>query len=349
MIDEKKAFECWFLDVGQGSSSVIYLGDGEAIVIDCGPGRSKQTLRFLERHVDSIKALIFSHNDSDHINGAVGVFANFFDIIESVYFLADGKHEKVVGLLNTYDPEGKLPTLRPEYGIDGRGVIYDEGEIKLEVIYPGLIPALKAEKAGNRRANQTSAILKLTCGKKRVVFSGDATIEAWEHLSEKYFKEKPFRCDIMTIPHHGGKITPSKNELDVQKKLYSEIIKPKYGIISVGSNNRYNHPSPETISALADSGVEVLCTQMTSQCCSDLEKIRKEGRIITQPSLSSREKKTTVSGKSKNVACLGTITVKISPEEIKINQLKIHQQNKQLFSKIAKFDSLCTGLEETSA
>ncbi len=345
---KKNAFECWFLDVGQGSSSVIYLGDGEAIVIDCGPGRSKQTLRFLERYVDSIKALIFSHNDSDHINGAVGVLANFFDITERVYFLADGKHEKVVGLLKTYDPERKLSTLRLEHAIDGRGVIYNKGGIKLEVIYPGFTSTLKAEKAGSRRTNQTSAILKLTCGKKCVVFSGDATIEAWEHLSEKYLKEQPFRCDIMTIPHHGGKITPQKNELDVQKKLYSEIIKPEYGIISVGSNNLYNHPCPGTISVLIESGVEVLCTQMTSQCCSDLEKIREASRIITQPSLSSREKKTTISGKSKDIACLGTITAEVSPEEIKINQLKTHQQNKKAFSNITTFNSLCARLEETS-
>ncbi|MFC1677351.1 ComEC/Rec2 family competence protein [Planctomycetota bacterium] len=349
MVDEHKTIECWFLDVGQGSSNVIYLGNGEAIVIDCGPGRSKQTLRFLERHVDSIKALIFSHNDSDHINGAVGVLTNFFDIIEHIYFLADGKHEKIVGILNTYDSKDKLPKSRLEYGVDEKGVIYNDGEIKLEVIYPGFISNIGAEKAGTRRANQTSAILKLTCGKKRVIFSGDATIEAWEHISEKYFKEQPFHCDIMTIPHHGGKMTSQKNELDVQKKMYSEIIKPEYGIISVGTCNRDEHPCPETISALIDSGVEVLCTQMTSQCCSDLEKIREESRIITQPSLSSREKKTTVSGKSKDIACLGTITVKVSQEEIKIDQLKTHEQNKKIFNKITKFNSLCAGLEKTGS
>jgi competence protein ComEC len=341
IIKKEKSFECWFFDVGQGTSSVIYLGEGQAIVIDCGPGRSKQVLQFLHKHVSIIKSLIFSHNDSDHINGAAGILGNFVGIVEKIYFLADGKHEKVLGLLNTYDPEKKIPRERLEKTSEGRGDIFHEGNIKLEIIYPGFISNLEAENAGSRRANQTSAILKLTCGEKCVIFSGDATITAWERLTEEYLKERPFECDIMTIPHHGGKITSGQGESEAQKKLYTEIIKPKYGIISVGTINDHGHPCPETISAMVESGIEVLCTQMTSQCCCDLELIRGVNRIIAQPSLSSREEDRTGSERSKNVACLGTISAEVNPEEIKINQLKTHRQNRELFSKISTFKPLC--------
>ena len=58
--------ECWFLDVGQGTSNVILLGGGRAIVIDCGPRGSRETLAVLTRYVDTIEALIISHNDADH-------------------------------------------------------------------------------------------------------------------------------------------------------------------------------------------------------------------------------------------------------------------------------------------
>ncbi len=341
MVKKEKSFECWFFDVGQGTSNVIYLGEGRAIVVDCGPGRSKQTQQFLHKHVSNIKALIFSHNDSDHINGASGLLGNFVDIVEKIYFLADGKHEKVLGLLNTYDPEKKIPCERLEKTSKGSKTIFHEGNTKLEIIYPGFIANLEAENAGSRRANQTSAILKLSCGDKCIVFSGDANITAWKRLSEEYLKEKPFKCDIMTIPHHGGKITSGKGELEAQKKLYTEFIKPKYGIISVGTINDYGHPFPDTISAVIESGIEVFCTQMTLQCCCDLELVRGVNRIIAQPSLSSREVVMTGSGRSKNVACLGTISAEVNPEGLKINQLRTHRRNMELFSKISTFKPLC--------
>jgi len=50
----KECFECWFLDVGQGTSNIIYLGNGQALVIDCGPGYSKQAMEFLGRYVNKI-------------------------------------------------------------------------------------------------------------------------------------------------------------------------------------------------------------------------------------------------------------------------------------------------------
>ena len=341
MIKKDEYFECWFFDVGQGASSVIYLGNGQAIVIDCGPGRSKQAWQFLHKHVSNIKALIFSHNDSDHINGSAGILGDFVGIVEKIYFLADGKHEKVLGLLNTYDPQGTIPCERLEKTSEGSKVIFHEGDIKLEIIYPGLISNLRSEKAGSRRANQTSAILKLTCGKKCIIFSGDATIEAWERLSKEYLKEQPFECDIMTIPHHGGRITVGRGESRAQKKLYTKIIKPKYGIVSVGTSNDHGHPCPETISAMIEYGIEVLCTQMTLKCCNNLEEIRSVNRIIAQPSLSSRKRRITQSGRSKNVACLGTITSEVNPKEIKITQIKTHLQNMELFSKIPSFKPLC--------
>lgn len=336
-----QCFECLFLDVGQGSSNVIYLGDGKAIVIDCGPGNSKEVLSFLKRYVTSIRALILSHNDSDHVNGVAGILAEYKGMVDYIYFLDDGKYEKIIGVLESWDEQFRPIPLRAESGIDGRGVVFDEDGIKLEIIFPDLIGNLTAQKAGNRRANQTSAILLLTFGKKRIVYSGDATIEAWEHLSNHYLAEKPFRCDIMTIPHHGGKITSGQDELMKQKKLYSEIIKPQYGIISVGSANKHKHPCPDAISALTESGIEILCTQITPRCCSDLEEIRGVNRIIAQPSCSSRNKQVTCSGKSKNVACIGTIAVEVGSEKVFIRQLKTHQQNKELFSKLPSFASLC--------
>ena len=340
-MDNRDVFECLFLDVGQGTSNVIYLGDGDAIIIDCGPSYSRQALSFIKRHVTSIKALILSHNDSDHINGAEGILADFNEIIDSIYFLNDGKYDKVWGLLDSYDPNGNINTQRLEAGDDGRGLIYSENDFSVEVIYPGFKNNFVAKDAGSRRANQTSAVIKMSFGEKRIIFAGDATIEAWRFLSKNYFKDQPLKCDVMTIPHHGGKISSGSKELEAQRELYSKIIKPQYGIISVGTSNWFNHPCQEALQALVDSDVEVMCTQMTPQCCQQLEDVRGVNRIIAQPALSSRELQKTGGSKSKNVACVGTITAEISRQEVKIKQCGNHRSNKEQFKKIQSFKPMC--------
>jgi beta-lactamase superfamily II metal-dependent hydrolase len=86
--------ECYFLDVGQGSSNVILLGNRRAIVIDCGPA-AHVPLRLLHRYVDQIVALVVSHNDSDHHGGAAGIVAAYPRAIDQVYFLQDRPVEQI--------------------------------------------------------------------------------------------------------------------------------------------------------------------------------------------------------------------------------------------------------------
>ena len=53
--------------------------------------------------------------------------------------------------------------------------------------------------------------------------------------------------EFLKIGHHGSKT--SSSEYFVKK------VKPKYSVISVGLNNKYNHPSKETINNLSDSTI----------------------------------------------------------------------------------------------
>jgi beta-lactamase superfamily II metal-dependent hydrolase len=68
MSTEKISCICYFLDVGQGTSNIVYLGDGRAVVIDGGVS-SGVPLQFLNRYVKAIEALVISHNDKDHQPG----------------------------------------------------------------------------------------------------------------------------------------------------------------------------------------------------------------------------------------------------------------------------------------
>ena len=319
----KTQAECWFLDVGEGTANVIMLGRRRAIVSDCGPHTSIVTLKFLKRYVDTIEALIISHNDSDHDGGVADLLQSYPKAINNIYFLKDRpshlirtwmitEHELKVGnLLNA--------PLRLEVQ-DKPLIIYSDraAGIELKLIYPYFRDNIWSDDAG--KPNQTSAILCLHCGTRSVVFSGDATIEAWESIAAKMADSLPLQCDAMTIPHHGGRISEnSKKNQEYLKRLYSEIITPQWGIISTGTANQYGHPSSSTISVLRSLGIGILCTQITPQCSDDLESIRPGLLQPIWPSQSASFIRTTRSGKSKDVACVGTIVAEVSPEQVNIS------------------------------
>ncbi|MFO0953732.1 MAG: MBL fold metallo-hydrolase [Isosphaeraceae bacterium] len=88
--------QCYFLDVGQGTSQVILLGDGRAVVIDGGPDADARVpLRLLTRHVRSLAALVVSHNDADHARGALPILNHFRFSLDRLCFLFDRPGEDV--------------------------------------------------------------------------------------------------------------------------------------------------------------------------------------------------------------------------------------------------------------
>lgn len=327
--------ECWFLDVGQGTSNVILLGEGRAIVIDCGPKSSSETLNLLKRHVGTIEALIISHNDSDHDGNVQKILSQYRNAINRIYFLRD---RSPVANIATFallkSPQFKDDFPEPKR-LEADQEIFSEKELNLTVLYPTMMDNLESEYC----PNATSGILRLKCGNRKIVYSGDATIEAWESLSQKN-KQKPLRCDVMTIPHHGGSIS-GKADVAPQERLYSEIIHPDYGIVSVGSSNQHNHPKSETIAALKKSGVTVLCTQMTDKCCQELEEIRQIDRKVSQPSKSLREEDLTSCGRSRNVACFGSVVVELRDDRMKISNLSSFGRAFGQFQQVASFSPLC--------
>ncbi len=345
----KAKCECWFLDVGQGSANVILLGGGKAIVIDCGPVGADQARQLLKTSkIDSIEALIITHNDNDHDEHAAAIVEAYPNAIKDIYFLADRDPEEIslrktlARLMQNDRREYPVPK-RLEADGDAPRILFSENNITLKVIYPDLTANLGAEGYRPKRPNRTSAILWLGCGERKIVFSSDAPIESWELLLERVLADKPLACDVMTIPHHGGKISDG-DESTCQQKLYSKIIRPVYGVVSVGSNNTWGHPLAECITALKQAGVKVLCTQMTPQCCEDIEKIRLLRRIVSRPARSTRKENRSSTGKSRHVACFGSIVAEVSSQEVRILNLVNFEKDMNSFANVPSFSPICKPL-----
>jgi beta-lactamase superfamily II metal-dependent hydrolase len=328
--------ECYFLDVGQGTSNVILLGQGRAIVIDCG--RSAWTaLRLLQRYVSRIVALIVSHNDVDHHGGAEAILAAYPKAIDRLYFLQDRPVEQLslYALAMREHAAGNLVALpiRLERE-DQKRVIYSDAaaDLSLELLFPTFLDNLTAQSAAS--PNATSALLVLFCGSRRIVFPGDATVDEWRRVRTLLGGAIP--CDIVAVPHHGGNIslrrakgeTPaaySSRVLTDMRWVYSQAVQPSHAVISVGSSNDYRHPRSETLAALNGVNAVVLCTQITPRCHDDLEPLRPGVIIPAFPSRSTPARDLTQSGRSRNVGCAGTVVAEISPTQVAIQRLNAHQ------------------------
>jgi beta-lactamase superfamily II metal-dependent hydrolase len=298
--------------------------------------------------VDTIEALVISHNDADHDYNAPGVLTEYRKAIIRIFFLQDRNVQEMSRTFAVlrYAPQGDYPTpQRLEANGGAPRMLYSAEDVTLAVMYPDLMSNLTAQNLGRATPNQTSAVLRLTCGDRRIIFAGDATLEAWEYLSSKMPNKKPLKCDIMTIPHHGGNITTdSSSEESYQKRLYSEIINPEYGVISVGTYNQYGHPSTAAIIALRTAGVKVLCTQITDKCCGDLESMRSLRRTVARPARSTRHVSRTVGGRSKHVACFGTVVAEISENNVRIANLATYEEDVKSFAALPSFHPICENL-----
>jgi competence protein ComEC len=73
---------------------------------------------------------------------------------------------------------------------------------------------------------------------------GDVGITTEKEILSKYNLSD---VDVLKVGHHGSRTSSSKEFIDE--------INPKYSVISVGKNNRYNHPNKEVLDNLKKSKI----------------------------------------------------------------------------------------------
>ena len=92
--------------------------------------------------------------------------------------------------------------------------------------------------------NDNSNVLYFNYNNYQFLFMGDASIEKEKDILNEYSIEN---IDLLKIGHHGSDTSSSKEFID--------IMNPNYSIISVGENNRYNHPKKSVLNTLSNSKI----------------------------------------------------------------------------------------------
>lgn len=124
--------------------------------------------------------------------------------------------------------------------------VVDESSQKVNVDYPFYL--LLPERISNDE-NDNSIVSYFQYDDMDYLWMGDASINIEKQLLNTY----DLKVDVLKLGHHGSNTSSSFTFL--------EKINPKLGIISVGENNRYHHPSSEVVSNCHLLGIDLLMTK----------------------------------------------------------------------------------------
>ena len=223
-----------YLDVGQGDATLINQG-GHWMLIDCGDDNLKASRAISKAISDygitSFDAIIISHNDSDHIGGLAKVLETV-STVKKLYLSNDPRHTDKI-------PQDK--SLKKKYL--NKGDSFQLGSAKVSCIGPIAID-------NSTSSNDCSLCLRIDFGETSFLFMGDAGKEVENALIKEYEdKDDMLKCTVLKVSHHGSK--ESSGYLFLQETLLDNN-KSTYAILSVGENNKYNHPSPNAISLFRD-------------------------------------------------------------------------------------------------
>lgn len=231
-------------DVGQGDALVLATGDeGRAVVVDTGPDAAPLEGCLDRLDVSRVPLVVLSHLHADHVGGLDGVLAD--------------RAVGAVGVSRARAPRWAWEEVRKKAEDAGVPVVQlVAGQrlawpgLAIEVLAPDDEEVMPAAESDGTEINNASLVLRAVTPAGRVLLSGDVELDAQARLLDA---RVDLSADVIKVPHHGSRYT--------SPELFSAV-RARIALVSVGPRNRYGHPSPVTMRALAQLGTLVLRTDV---------------------------------------------------------------------------------------
>ncbi len=230
------SFEVHFIDVGQADAILVKSGE-DAMLIDGGNvDDSNLIYTYLQnQNITHLDYVVCTHAHEDHVGGLSGALT-----------AATAGH--VLAPVKEYDSQAfrNFVTKASERGcaieIPTAGQQFLLGEATVKVLGP--------TKAYSN-SNNTSIVLRVEYGGVSFLFTGDMESMAETDLIES---GTALSADVLKVGHHGSETSTSYRFL--------REVAPTYGVISVGVDNQYAHPSTDVLSRLRDADVTLYRTDL---------------------------------------------------------------------------------------
>lgn len=106
--------------------------------------------------------------------------------------------------------------------------------------------------------NNNSLVCKLIYKNFSMLFTGDIEEIAEKAILSKYVnKTELLNADILKVAHHGSKTSSIKE--------FINTVSPKYAVIGVGKDNKFGHPSENTLKTLENRQVKIYRTDISGE------------------------------------------------------------------------------------
>lgn len=240
-------FEVTFIDVGQGDSILIQTKGKKVILVDGGGIPSYSNSDFdtgediilpllYSKGINQIDLVVFTHFDDDHAKGLLSILKSM-KVKHIIYGLPEdcGAFNEMLEITQ----RKRIKTMQV-----GRGDSFMVDGAVFEVLHP-----VKDEPHSS--GNDNSVVLKMSYNGVSFLFTGDLEYEGERSLISS---GSDIKACVLKIGHHGSSTSTSEEFLSK--------VNPLYGVITVGADNNFGHPSPQVIDLLKERGITVFRTDI---------------------------------------------------------------------------------------
>ena len=226
----------YFIDVGQGDSTLIVTPSKKTILIDGGGSESfdvgeKVLLPYLlDRRIRKIDYIMISHFDTDHCKGIFTVIENLK--VKNIIISKQAKKSENYKKFKEIVANKKINIILVKAG--------DKIKIDKYIYFKILFPTEKL--IMQNPLNNNSIVSQLNYKSFKMLFTGDI-----EEIAEKEIlnlQKDKLKSTILKVAHHGS------NTSSTQEFINS--VKPELALIGVGKNNTFGHPSECVVEKLRD-------------------------------------------------------------------------------------------------
>jgi competence protein ComEC len=224
--------------VGQGDALVVNAGAGAAMVVDAGPEPTAVDGCLRRLRVRTVPLLVLTHLHADHVDGLDGVL-----------------HGRQVGELDVGPSREPATGWREvqdgarRYGVPLRTVAVGERRTFDGLTVDVLAPA-RAFHGTRSDPNNSSVVLRVVSAGTTLLLTGDIEVEAQDALLRSGLD---VRADVLKVPHHGSAY---------QSPAFLRAVHARVGVVSVGRDNDYGHPSPALLHELDRLGIRAQRTDL---------------------------------------------------------------------------------------
>ncbi|WP_163340921.1 DNA internalization-related competence protein ComEC/Rec2 [Desulfopila sp. IMCC35008] len=233
-----------FLDVGQGSATIIRTRDGKALLID-GGGSSSLSPSVGERiiapylwkmGVTKLHGIIITHPDADHYNGLPFLICHFSP--EFVWTSTLSETEPGYRQLLKLCSKRKIPVHLVQQGEQ-----IEYGDTTVTCLVNSRRPPYNCENSNS------GLVLQVQLNALTILFPGDIEKEVEQQIVEH---DTPLQSDIILAPHHGSATSSSRK--------FINTVNPSTIIVSAGKSRKNIYPSEKLLSYCQQNDVALYAT-----------------------------------------------------------------------------------------